>query len=435
MDISGMKTRIRYGQKDVLLSTIGIIITILFFAFERLFAAKIDFLNNMDELFCIIVVIELILQMRLHNCFSKKELQALIFLCSIVVIGCLGNILSGILINKFAILIDIISTFKVVIAYYWIRMKKISSNEWDKIIKIIAKIMRFVLIIMAICYLGAILFQLPFFEKMRYGIPSYRFLFNAAGNYSKLFYLIIPILSADLYYGVTKKKIFSIVCALILWASTMRTRAIAYAVCYIIFAVWFFIFRNKKAKTKINIHNLVPLAAIGLIIGWEQIIFYFTNETQARANLLKYAFVTLKRYFPIGAGFGTYGSDIATKYYSKLYEIYGFRNIYGMGYVHTNFLNDNNWPTIMGQFGVLGVICMVLLLYKLYTYMVNAVRTNKYFYFSTICMIAFLLTSSIASKSYFEFTSISIFLFHGVLVQREKVFAKYKSDIEIAKLD
>jgi hypothetical protein len=73
----------------------------------------------------------------------------------------------------------------------------------------------------------------------------------------------------------------------------------------------------------------------------------------------------------------------------------------------------------MGQFGLIGLILMILIVFKFYQFNFRAVRKNEYFYFTTLLMAGFLLASSIASKSYSEFTTIPVFLLHGILTQRE----------------
>ena len=315
---------------------------------------------------------------------------------------------------------DIISTFKVFLAYYWVKNISIKEKEWDETVVLISKIIRILVIIMFVMYVIAMIFSIDyFFSGQRYGIKSYKFLFDVPGNYSKIFYFIIPILVADLCYSSTIYKKSIIMLSLLLWITTMRARAIAFAVCFVLFSVWFFYLKEKK-KFRVKLINVIPIGVVGLFFGWKQMVFYFTNDTQARAQLLRYSFVTLKRYFPIGSGFGTYGSDIAIKYYSVLYKEYNFDKIFGMGYVHTNYLNDNYWPMIIGQFGIIGTICVVGIVALLAVEFIKYTYKNKYFYCATLCSIGFLLASSIASKSYSEFSTIPIFILHGILVQCEK---------------
>lgn len=391
-----------------------------FFVMERLIIEYIPIAGYFDELFTILCCFTSIYILFMdEKKLTRNEIAALIFTALVIVIGLLGNIISGILGNPFLIVVDIISTVKIIIVYYWILSFKFTREDWDDIIKILAKWTRLLLLIMFVVCVLAYTLNLGILGEIRYGIKSYSFLIPSPGNYSKIFYFVIPLLTADLQYDNNIYKKAMIAVALLLWVLSMRSRAIAFAVGYVLFAFWFFYLKEKNIK-KINVLYLMPIGIIGLFLGWKQLVFYFTTDTQARSMLLRYSIVTMKEYFPLGSGFGTYGSDVAKTQYSPLYEQYGFLNVYGIGKSHTDYLNDNYWPMIIGQFGIIGTMLVIIILFLLYSQMIKTVIQNKYLYFSTFCMMGFLLVSSIASKSYSEFSMIPIFLLHGIFVQREK---------------
>lgn len=397
-----------------------IVVATLFFAFERVIVGYIPIAGYFDEIFVIISCFTaLYISATKREKYTGKETAALIVTFLVVVIGLLGNFVSNIMQNPFLIIVDIISTVKVMIVYYWMLGFHMSVNDWDSVIKLLAKLTRIIVIVMLVMFVMSYAFNLSMLGEVRYGMKSYAFLFNNPGNFSKLFYFIIPLLTADLQYNNTLYKKLMIGLALFIWVMTLRSRAIAFVACYIAFGFWYFYIKDKKIR-KVNIVYLIPVGVMCLILGWEQLVFYFTNDTQARSALLKYSLVTMKEYFPLGSGFGTYGSDIAKVHYSPLYRQYGFLDIYGMGKTHANFLNDNYWPMIIGQFGIIGTILVIIVLALLYSSIVKSVRNNRYLYFSTLCMMMFVLISSIASKSYSEFSMMPVFMLHGIFVQRER---------------
>lgn len=53
---------------------------------------------------------------------------------------------------------------------------------------------------------------------------------------------------------------------------------------------------------------------------------------------------------------------MAKVYYSPLYDKYGFDSIWGMNSEDQQFLNDNFWPMVMGQFGWFGTILYLSIL-------------------------------------------------------------------------
>lgn len=67
------------------------------------------------------------------------------------------------------------------------------------------------------------------------------------------------------------------------------------------------------------------------------------------------------RDFPLGAGFGRYGSHLAEADYSPEYIERGYPSIWGMGIDNEGgFLTDTFWPAILGETGVLGLLGFVV---------------------------------------------------------------------------
>lgn len=398
-----------------------IIFLVLLFAFERALITYIPVLGYADEVFAIVTVAGILISLiEGSRKLSGLELILLVLLLFSFNIGLISNYYSGLQSSPIAIVTDIISTYKIFLAYYWIALQSAEQIHWDGIIRVLASICRALVVIMLACLIGAYIFGSELMlSDGRYGLPALQFLFNVPGNFSKLFYFIIPLLSADLYMDRSFYKKVMIVFSLLVWISTLRSRAIAFAFCYLLFAFWYFYLKNKR-KTKINIVQIIPFVILAVILGWNQIAFYLLEGEQARGVLWRYSFVTMAKYFPFGSGFGTYASDVTVDYGSSLYAEYGFDKVYGLGYVHMHFLNDNYWPMIIGQLGFFGVVLIGLVVYLLYRYLLTGVSANKYFHFATLCAAGFLLASSIASKSYSEFSSIPVLMLHGILLQRER---------------
>ena len=90
------------------------------------------------------------------------------------------------------------------------------------------------------------------------------------------------------------------------------------------------------------------------------------NSNAPRFLFYKYGLVTAQKYFPIGAGFGTFGSNIAAEQYSPLYIKYGFEGLFGMSATDTSFLNDNYYPMLLGQIGIIGTIIVIFMLINIF---------------------------------------------------------------------
>jgi len=75
----------------------------------------------------------------------------------------------------------------------------------------------------------------------------------------------------------------------------------------------------------------------------------------------------------VGAGFGRFGGNIASQYYSPLYYKYGLNTIYGLE-KNGKYLNDTFWPCIFGETGILGTIFYILLLGDLFFLSLNLLK-------------------------------------------------------------
>jgi len=88
--------------------------------------------------------------------------------------------------------------------------------------------------------------------------------------------------------------------------------------------------------------------------------------TVARSALYLVSIEIARDYFPLGAGFGRYGSWIAREHYSGLYHEYGLSNVYGLqegdGGAESQFACDAQWPMVLGESGVLGFLCYLAML-------------------------------------------------------------------------
>lgn len=400
------------------------IITYLF-VFQRALVGSISIFNYMDELFAIIVGMSLVAKtlskkVRL-NADERTILWLLILVC---IIGAIGNAVSGLLTQPMYIVIDVISTVKVWLSYYAIVMTNWQRHVYDELIQLMAKWGRLLVWIMLFFMVLSQVVDIGMTASARYGIRSFQFVYNVPGNFSKMFYFLIPLLTADLCYKSTLYKKIAIAGALVVWASTMRSRAFSFIAVFLLLAVFFFTSNGKKwgekIRKKIKVAYIIPICVVAVAICWNQLVFYFTSDTQARSVLLRFGIMTMVTYFPLGAGFGTFGSDVAATQYSPLYKKYGFNSIYGMRQGETYFLNDNYWPMVMGQFGFLGTMLILVALIKFMRMTINSTKENKYMYFSTFCALGFLLLSSVASKSYSEFSSICVFILIGIFVKRSR---------------
>lgn len=150
-----------------------------------------------------------------------------------------------------------------------------------------------------------------------------------------------------------------------------------------------------------------------------------SSETAARSILYKNGLLLANKYFPLGAGFGTYGSSASIQNYSNVYKELGFGDIYGFSQQTTFYLTDSFIAMIMGQFGYMGLflissifVCIFLLVKKnsqyetfillLYIYILISMVTEN-FISSTYGVLAFLLIGMLVNRNNKESTEDSVY--------------------------
>lgn len=99
---------------------------------------------------------------------------------------------------------------------------------------------------------------------------------------------------------------------------------------------------------------LVVVAAppLATVIGSDVQTYVFQDS--ARSELTRGGATVAAQYFPLGAGFGRYGSSTAANSYSPLYYELGFDRRFGLSPNSDQFLNDTQWPALYGETGWLG---------------------------------------------------------------------------------
>lgn len=302
---------------------------------------------------------------------------------------------------------DVLLTSKFFLVYF------LAENIFDTIFvqknrKPIYRHVQLIIYIFLIMSIINYLFQIwPY--QYRFGIMSNTLFYDhptyLAG--ASIFLLALILLVSD------SKKIISkeiIICVFLL-VSTMRFKAIGAATLAVIVGI--IVFNTKK---KISVNKLAICTGIVVVFVWDQISYYYIDmEGSARNILTSKAFEIAKDFFPIGAGFGTYGSHVSSINYSPLYYKYNLSGVWGLAKGASFFVSDTFWPMILGQFGLVG-LCM-------YIYMLSVIfkKIQKNFfignitvYLAKIICLIYLVISSTAESAFVNPLAIPLALIIGV---------------------
>ncbi len=386
-----------------------IILCMFLMFFQEILMNYIPIASYLDEV--IVLIFFFIAISHAKILLTKYEKKQIILLMVIVIWGLICNILNKNEIKISSILIDVFSYIKVFLIYFSV-INIIYVEEKKYIIRSIVKILKVITAVILVLGIINLIFGIDILTyDIRYGIKSYKFLYNNPGGLAIMMLVTLIFLLADKEFNNTKGNGIFIIFSLIIIILTLRAISLA---TFVSFIGLYYIFIIKKKK--INMIYMLAGVVVIIVVGFSQIKTYLFNDETPRAQLLKYGIVTANDYFPFGAGFATYGSDVAADEYSYLYEKYGFNNRYGLSQKQRYFLNDNFWPMILGELGYIGLIIYCLMIYDMYKNFKYKSKEKKYISVATYTTLAYILISSVGSKILVHYMGITIFMALGIIL-------------------
>lgn len=336
---------------------------------------------------------------------SKIDLYIAATVVVMCVIGFVGNAISGVQKSLKQQIFDAFNIFKYIMtawgAIHYFR--NYSTKRY--LIHYLALAIKVFIGISSVFMVANLVKNIGMHTDYRWGMRAFRFIFSRVGGLYSACIIALLVLTAEAYYYRPKYNFVFVVLTMLNMCATLRIRPAAFAVLYV---ALYYIFVLKKS-IKIRWSYMLVIGVILAWIGMDRLEYFFADESEAaRKILLQYGFVTAKTYFPFGAGFGSYGTAVARDAYSILYTQYDFNEYWGL-VEGGRFLTDNYWPAIMGEFGFIGAVINMLLLYlvgkKLY---INADTPH-----SKVCVLfayGTLLISSLVSSSFFACTALIFFI-------------------------
>lgn len=332
----------------------GVVFLIILISAMELLMESVSLLRYWDEILAVIFFVYLIINIGSNR---KQDRYFGFIIISLLVLGIFGNVFYGYQHNKIAILMDIVANFKLPICCYGF-YKMVSKMKTDIILW---KLKPFAIVFIVagfICCIVSMFVDIGMRGQQRYGIWG----FNFICEYAHVFSMFVLTALTVVYYTVKKKsqRLMLLFCGFFQLVLTLKGISIGAVGAFVI------IYYVLAHRNKIKIWNIIVIAVVGLVLGAYQINeYFFENAYAPRAMLLSYGLKTMINCFPIGSGFATFASDMANKYYSDLYRAYGFHLNWGTR-EGSQFLNDSWWPIVMAQFGIVGMVIVMNLFYKLF---------------------------------------------------------------------
>lgn len=369
------------------------LVVALFFilCFQDILQNKITILKIMDESVAISLLALLIIKILKCKKINKESFVIMINCMILITIGLIGSLLFEYQNINYSFQ-DILAVFKSIIAYVcFSNFILLDDNKWY-IYKLNNLVRFFSIILFILSIINVFIPIFPYFDY-RFGIKSQQLFFSHPTYLASNAILFIIILNS-LKNNFIKNNVFIYMLSFVV-IMTMRTKALVFLVLYAISS--FMMNRNKKIKS----YHIIIILIISIFISYnkirEQLII---NDDYARNVLLKTSVDIAKDHFPFGSGFGTYASSVSAKNYSKIYYKYGIDNIYGIRKGEAYFISDTFWPMILGQFGIIGILLFVSILFliirKLWIYRMK----NKNYYYSGILIMTYLIITSTSESSF-----------------------------------
>lgn len=123
---------------------------------------------------------------------------------------------------------------------------------------------------------------------------------------------------------------------------------------------------QSQLARRLGVVLAIAIVPLGALLAWDSLSEvasytyddYFGARTSEAARTVLYATAAdiAGNQFPLGAGFGRYGTFAAFTHYSPLYYDYGFPDVWGLAPITGRFATDTFWPAILGEGGVLGLL-------------------------------------------------------------------------------
>ena len=240
-------------------------------------------------------------------------------------------------------------------------------------------------------------------------LPSCTFIFTTPTFFISSYVMIAAVLIAE---SINKNRAYLLLDCLLIFLAQRSKGYIFIAFLVIILILgekWITKILNiflgsDKEKVK-PLRVIVALIVLGLmfyVVGKPRLErFLALGLASARVALHVVGIRVLADYFPLGSGFGTFGSYLSGEYYSNIYALYGIDRVWGMSKDFYSFISDVFWPYIYGQFGLFGLLIYLKLIIGIFFRQFRSGIADS----SRIAMVTVWIYALIASTSEAYFTN------------------------------
>ena len=272
----------------------------------------------------------------------------------------------------------------------------------------IYKITKVIIVVLFLLTISNYIFKIWPSQDFRFGLMTNQLFYSHPTYLAAICIFLLALLTLS---SNKKLNIFYIALIYVMLLSTLRFKAIGASIIILCLLLYL-----KHADKKVSVSKLGLLAVIAIVLAWDQISYYYIDLDGSARKVLNITSIKIaKDYFPIGAGFATFGSYFSSVNYSPLYMKYGINKVYGLEAGKANFMTDTFWPMIIGQFGVIGTVCYFMLLLLIFIKIqMEYSKDNKELYISKLICFCYLLISSTSESAFVNPISIPLAIVIGI---------------------
>ena len=335
----------------------GILVLLFaFMLFENPLECALPFLGYFDELLCLLATGLLVLNARkVRVVLGDKTSLIGALVASVVLIGLLGNAVSGYQANGVAIAKEIlaVSKFPIVAVASLYLMRIASVDDAYGACVLVSK--AFILICALFAVVNLVAPSAGFGHDVRNGLLSFKFIYSHPTFLVFSLVMSLVVLEGE-KSGATPIKLL----CLVLLIFTMRDKAFGFV--GLCLATWMLKIEGRKQI----IPYVLLVGAVVLLVGWPKIAEYLSFSNSPRQALYSTAVAISIAFFPFGGGFASIASSLSGEYYSGAYYQYGLDGMPGLSPEAFYDMGDAGFAYYLGQLGLVGFVLFVSLLLMLY---------------------------------------------------------------------
>lgn len=325
--------------------------------YVNILSQYVHFLGYLDE----IIAIASILYVLTHLRKIDKELFVILAIIGLMTaIALAGNVIYQYQDSSIAILKDILAFCKMPITfialYTWSRYKNLNDAH-----DVAAKIAEISTCVMFIGCVISVFTDIGLSYGVRHGFRTYKFLYSHPTYLVYAFVLISVVLVSEQEKHIKIRKKYYALHFMVLFCILFSFRDKGFGYIALFFAIMVLLPRRKKVK----IRYFVIAGIIAFLVSFQKLLEYKSWSWSPRNALYMNGLQLALKVFPWGSGFATFNSFLSGEYYSKAYYLFGLDRKPGLSPIDYVDAGDAQLPYYYTQFGFIGFILFVFVLYLL----------------------------------------------------------------------